>query len=174
MGLHIAYEFHGYRFEPFNARLLAGQDVIPLTAKASDTLLVLVQRPGVIVTKQDLMAAVWPGVAVEENNLNQQISTLRKALSRDDDVVTIETVPRRGYRLVGPVRAIDVDGSSGRGPAAVLARSLSAPARRRPSVIVITAMTAAIAAALAVAVNSGVVRGTSGARGAQPADHTQE
>ena len=81
---HIAYEFHGYRFEPFNARLLAGPDVIPLTAKASDTLLVLVQKPDVIVTKQDLMAAVWPGVAVEENNLNQQISTLRKALSRDD------------------------------------------------------------------------------------------
>jgi len=170
MSRHIAYEFHGYRFEPFNARLLAGQDVIPLTAKASDTLLALVQRPGVIVTKQDLMAAVWPGVAVEENNLNQQISTLRKALSRDDDVVTIETVPRRGYRLVGPVRAIDMDGLPEVAPVPVVPPS-AAPARRR-SVIVITAMTAAIVAALAVAVNSGVVRGTSAANGS-PADHTR-
>ena len=129
MGLHIAYEFHGYRFEPFNARLLAGQDVIPLTAKASDTLLVLVQQPGVIVTKQDLMTAVWPGVAVKENNLNQQISTLRKALSRDDAAVTIETVPRRGYRLVGPVRAIDVQDPPAAVPPSPSRRAPSAPAR---------------------------------------------
>src|SRR5262245_19568172 len=100
-----AFEFGDFRFEPANLRLYYQTHVIALTTKTSDTLLVLVQHPDSLVTKETLMAAVWPGVAVEENNLNQQISTLRKALAQNGGPELIETVPRRGYRFLGPVRA---------------------------------------------------------------------
>jgi DNA-binding winged helix-turn-helix (wHTH) protein len=102
-----SYDLGGCVFEPFNARLLRGTDVTPLTAKASDMLLALVRHENVIVPKDALMSAVWPGLAVEENNLNQQISALRKALTACNAGVSIETVPRRGYRLSGPVQAIE-------------------------------------------------------------------
>ena len=77
---------------------------IPLPGKAFDTLRVLLERHGRLVSKQDLMNAVWPESAVEENNLDRNISTLRKALG---DQTTgepfIETVPRVGYRFIAPV-----------------------------------------------------------------------
>jgi DNA-binding winged helix-turn-helix (wHTH) protein len=61
------------------------------------------------------MAAVWPDTAVDENNLSQQISLLRKTLGRDREQELIETVPRRGYRFVAPVRKIEaVPGAVGR------------------------------------------------------------
>ncbi len=107
MDKNLSYEFGAYRFEPSQARLVCGDQVIRLTTKASDTLLALVERPDVVVSKDDIINAVWPGLAVEENNLNQQISAVRKALSNNGHTVTIETVPRKGYRLVGPVRRID-------------------------------------------------------------------
>jgi DNA-binding winged helix-turn-helix (wHTH) protein/Tfp pilus assembly protein PilF len=106
MTAKVAYEFAGFRFEPFNARLVYGATVIPLTLKAADTLSVLVTRPDILVTKDDLMAAVWPDAVVEENNLNQQISILRKALAQNGNAPLIETVPRRGYRFTGSVRAV--------------------------------------------------------------------
>lgn len=104
----VAYEFGGYRFEPDNVRLVRGDAIVPLTAKAADILLALVQHPNVLVSKDALMSAGWPDTAVEENNLNQQISALRKALSHDGAPIEIETVPRRGYRLAVPVRRIEV------------------------------------------------------------------
>jgi pimeloyl-ACP methyl ester carboxylesterase/DNA-binding winged helix-turn-helix (wHTH) protein len=77
---------------------------IPLPGKAFDTLCVLLERHGRLVSKQDLMNAVWPESVVEENNLDRNISTLRKALG---DQTTgepfIETVPRVGYRFIAPV-----------------------------------------------------------------------
>lgn len=105
-----AYEFGGFRFEPFNLRLLHQDQVLSLTGKATDTLLVLVQHPDTLVTKEAVIQAVWPDIAVEENNLNQQISVLRKVLAQTGERELIETVARRGYRFVGPVRAIDVAG----------------------------------------------------------------
>lgn len=104
----VAYEFSGFRFEPFNLRLLHRGRVIPLTGKSVDTLLVLLQHPDTLVTKETLMAAVWPDLAVEENNLNRQISILRKALAQDSEPELIETVPRHGYRFAGPVRPVDL------------------------------------------------------------------
>ncbi len=105
----VAYEFGGFRFEPANARLVFGTTVIPLTLKAADTLTVLVTKPDVLVTKDELMAAVWPDAIVEENNLNQQISALRKALGQNGNAAFIETVPRLGYRFVGRVRAVSTE-----------------------------------------------------------------
>src|SRR5216684_6020767 len=91
-----------YRFGPFEIdleqRLLfrAG-DSIPLTPKAFDTLAVLVARQGKLVDKAELLKLVWPETFVEENNLTQNISLLRKVLGEGE---YIETIPRRGYRFV--------------------------------------------------------------------------
>ncbi len=77
--------------------LFRGAELVPLTPKALDTLAVLTAQAGSIVSKSELMSRVWPDTFVEENNLNQSISALRKALGAD---ASIETIPRRGYRLV--------------------------------------------------------------------------
>jgi DNA-binding winged helix-turn-helix (wHTH) protein len=98
------YEFGGYRVEPFNDRLIHDGRTIDLTQKASETLLALVRQPDVLLTKEDLLATVWRGTAVEENNLTQQVSALRRLLAPGGADVFIQTVPRRGYRFTGPVR----------------------------------------------------------------------
>lgn len=98
------FEFGPFRLEQSERRLTYKDRPIPLPGKAFDTLRVLLERHGRLVSKQDLMNAVWPESAVEENNLDRNISTLRKALG---DQTTgepfIETVPRVGYRFIAPV-----------------------------------------------------------------------
>jgi DNA-binding winged helix-turn-helix (wHTH) protein/pimeloyl-ACP methyl ester carboxylesterase len=100
-----------YRFGPFHLdarerRLSRGDEVISLRLKVFDTLLVLVENAGRLVTKQELLDAVWPETTVEENNLNHNVSVLRKALGdRATGQQYIETVPRVGYRFVAPVDA---------------------------------------------------------------------
>ena len=88
-----------FRLDLRQHALFRGGDLVPLTPKAFDTLAALANRPGEIVAKDELMALVWPDTFVEENNLNQCISALRKALGAR---VLIETIPRRGYRLIIP------------------------------------------------------------------------
>ena len=100
----IIYEFGQFRLEPEERRLLRGDQSVPLTGKAFNTLRVLVERHGTLVSKQDLLSAVWPETTVEENNLDRNISTLRKALGEQTNGQPfIETVPRVGYRFVAPV-----------------------------------------------------------------------
>jgi TolB-like protein/Tfp pilus assembly protein PilF len=100
------FEFGPFRLEAREHRLLRGKDVVPITGKAFATLKVLVQRQGSLVSKRDLMEAVWPGVAVEENNLDRSISMLRKALGdQDSGEPYIQTVPRVGYRFVASLRS---------------------------------------------------------------------
>lgn len=78
-------------------------EVVPLTPKALDVLAALCERPGEVVTKDELMRRVWPDTFVEEANLTVHVSALRKALGRQaDGRPWIETVSRRGYRYVGP------------------------------------------------------------------------
>jgi serine/threonine-protein kinase len=85
-------------------RLLKGETCVPLTAKAFETLCVLLAKSGKTVSKSDLMDAVWGETAVEENNLTQQISALRKALGeRPNDHRFIVTVPGRGYSFVAEI-----------------------------------------------------------------------
>jgi DNA-binding winged helix-turn-helix (wHTH) protein/pimeloyl-ACP methyl ester carboxylesterase len=100
---------HTYRFGAFHLdiaerRLSRGGAALPLRLKVFDTLRVLVENAGRLVTKEELLQAVWPDTAVEENNLNHNVSILRKVLG---DKATgqsfIETVPRVGYRFVAPV-----------------------------------------------------------------------
>ncbi|HJT65451.1 MAG TPA: tetratricopeptide repeat protein [Pyrinomonadaceae bacterium] len=81
--------------------LLREGELVPLTPKVFDILLVLVQSSGQVVAKDDLMKRVWPNTFVEEGNLTQNISLLRKALGETPGGAQfIETVPRRGYRFV--------------------------------------------------------------------------
>ena len=100
-----------FRFGPFHLdarerRLSRGGEVIPLRLKVFDTLLVLVENAGRLVTKQELLDRVWPETTVEENNLNHNVSVLRKALGeKATGQQYIETVPRVGYRFAAPVDA---------------------------------------------------------------------
>jgi pimeloyl-ACP methyl ester carboxylesterase/DNA-binding winged helix-turn-helix (wHTH) protein len=100
-----------YRFGPFHLdvrerRLSRGSEVIPLRLKVFDTLLALVENAGRLVTKQELLDTVWPETTVEENNLNHNVSVLRKALGeKATGQQYIETVPRVGYRFAASVDA---------------------------------------------------------------------
>jgi Tol biopolymer transport system component/DNA-binding winged helix-turn-helix (wHTH) protein len=99
------YEFGPFRLDPVRRRLLRKGKPVPLTPKAFDTLLELVRQSGKTIEKDDLMREVWPDAVVEENNLNQNISALRRSLgdSRQDSQY-IATIPGSGYRFVAEVR----------------------------------------------------------------------
>jgi DNA-binding winged helix-turn-helix (wHTH) protein/pimeloyl-ACP methyl ester carboxylesterase len=98
-----------YAFGPFELdaddRLLMHEGaIVPLTPKALDTLLILVERRGHVVSKDELLERVWPDSFVEQNNLAQNISALRKALGeKEGGPRYIDTVPKRGYRFIVPV-----------------------------------------------------------------------
>jgi Tol biopolymer transport system component/DNA-binding winged helix-turn-helix (wHTH) protein len=99
------YEFGPFRLDPLRRRLLRDNEPVPLTPKAFETLLALVQNQGKTIEKDDLMRRVWPDAVVEENNLNQNITALRKSLgdSRQQSQY-IATVPGFGYRFVAEVK----------------------------------------------------------------------
>ena len=101
------YEFGPFRLDPQKRRLMRDGEVLRLTPKAFDLLLVLVEERGRTVEKDELFAKVWPGVVVEENNLNQNITALRKSLgdSRQESQY-IATIPGVGYRFVAEVNEI--------------------------------------------------------------------
>src|SRR5499425_181960 len=110
-GLRVdgVYEFGDFRLHAAERQLTARTDGRPivLTPKALDALHFLLQHPGELLDKSTLIAAVWPNVVVEENNLNQVISALRRALGDGSAGRRfIVTVPGRGYQFVAPVRAV--------------------------------------------------------------------
>jgi DNA-binding winged helix-turn-helix (wHTH) protein/pimeloyl-ACP methyl ester carboxylesterase len=102
------YAFGPFRLEVRERRLLCEGQAVPLRTKVFDTLRVLAEHSGRLLTKHELMETIWPDAVVEENNLNHNISTLRRALGEQ---VTgqryIETVPRVGYRFVADVTSSD-------------------------------------------------------------------
>ena len=109
------YEFGDFRLLAAQRRLTARTDgrVIELTPKALDTLHFLVQHPGELLDKSTLIAAVWPNIVVEENNLNQVVSALRRALGDGSGGRRfIVTVPGRGYQFVAQVREVSDEGPS--------------------------------------------------------------
>lgn len=96
-----SYEFGRFRLITAERVLLREGELVPLTPKVFDILVTLVEHGGQVVAKDDLMKRVWPNTFVEEGNLTQNISLLRKALGESPGGVQfIETVPRRGYRFV--------------------------------------------------------------------------
>src|SRR5436853_4050152 len=99
------YEFGPFRLVPAERLLLDADKPVPLPPKAFDTLLVLVQHSGHVVTKDDLIKLVWPDAFVEESNLNHYVSLLRKTLNDSNKgEAYIETVRRYGYRFNADVR----------------------------------------------------------------------
>ncbi|MEA2206214.1 MAG: eukaryotic-like serine/threonine-protein kinase [Blastocatellia bacterium] len=100
------YVFGVFRIDVTERVLLGEQGPVSLTPKAFDLLLCLVENSGHILAKDELMQQVWPDSFVEENNLAQNISTLRKALEAGGEKF-IETVPRRGYRFAATVNEIE-------------------------------------------------------------------
>jgi DNA-binding winged helix-turn-helix (wHTH) protein/TolB-like protein/tetratricopeptide (TPR) repeat protein len=103
----IAFEFGPFRLEPAERLLLRNGEVIPVTAKAFETLLVLVRRRGHLVEKSELMVAVWEGSFVEEGNIAVAVSMLRKVLGDEGkDHTYIQTIAKRGYRFIGEVREL--------------------------------------------------------------------
>src|SRR4026209_1172989 len=107
---NLSYEFGRFRLNVADRILLRDGEVVPLTPKVFDILLTLVENRGQVVSKEGLMKRVWPDMFVEEGNLSQNISLLRKALGESPGGVQfIETVPRRGYRFVAAISEKPVD-----------------------------------------------------------------
>ena len=99
------YLFDGFRVDAGERILFKDSREVPLTPKVFDTLLVLLENSSHVLTKKELMQQVWPDSFVEENNLAQNISILRKALGASTTGEHyIQTVPKRGYRFVADVR----------------------------------------------------------------------
>jgi DNA-binding winged helix-turn-helix (wHTH) protein len=96
-------EFGRFRLLSRRRQLLADGVPVELGTRAFDVLMVLVESRGLLVTKDELFNRVWPGTIVEENNLQVQISALRKALGADRDFIV--TVSGRGYRFTAEVRS---------------------------------------------------------------------
>ena len=101
------FEFGEFRIDPSNRTLRRHESAVALQRRAFDVLLYLVQNPGRVVTKDELLKHVWPDAFVDENNLTQSISVLRKALDDHPGANTyITTLPGRGYQFVAPVRVV--------------------------------------------------------------------
>ena len=98
------HNFGPFRLDADAEILFRGAEPLPVGKRAVALLRVLVERPGVPVSKDALIEAAWSGLAVEESNLPVQIAALRKVLSEEPGgECWIETLPRRGYRFVGPI-----------------------------------------------------------------------
>ncbi len=100
------YEFGKFVLDPQERVLLADGKPVHLSDKVFDTLLLLVEQNGRLLTKKEMMEALWEESFVEEGNLAKNISRLRKILTTDGESL-IETLPKRGYRFAAPVQRID-------------------------------------------------------------------
>ena len=108
MSARQVYAFGPFVLDPARHLLVRDGQPVPLTPKAFDALLILIERREQVMSKDDLLQLLWPDVVVEESNLSQQISHLRKAL--DDEASEpryIVTLPKRGYRFVATVTIRD-------------------------------------------------------------------
>ena len=117
--MELTYALGPFRLDPSTGVVLHGGEPVPLGPRAVAVLATLVARADRYVTKDDILAAAWPGLVVEENSLAAQVSAIRRAFRIVPGADRwIETLPKRGYRFVGPVEAV----AERRGEAKVLAR----------------------------------------------------
>jgi Tol biopolymer transport system component/DNA-binding winged helix-turn-helix (wHTH) protein len=122
----VLYIFGSFTLDPVVGLLRKQGTVIPLPNKSFELLALLVQRRGQLVTKEELLSALWPNLAVEENNLARHISNLRKVLEDDrTDHEFIVTAPGRGYRFVALVQEISRELLPGGNPSAATAGDAS-------------------------------------------------
>src|SRR5215831_2784000 len=163
------YEFGRFRLDVDEGFLLRDGEVVPLTRKAFELLMALVEDSGHVFTKEELLKRVWPDSFVEEANLSRHVYALREALGESQsEQKFIETVPRRGYRFVAPVREIHDEGEDvllaehttarivaeeidkDPAPAALPAALLPAPKNHFGRLAVVIAATAIAAAVIAI------------------------
>jgi TolB-like protein/DNA-binding winged helix-turn-helix (wHTH) protein/tetratricopeptide (TPR) repeat protein len=148
------YEFGPFRLEPDERKLLRGNEIVELTPKAFDTLLLLVRSSGHLLEKDELINMLWPETFVEEGSLSNNIFLLRKALG--ENPAFIETVPRRGYRFVGAVRQFPPAAPTHlERPADASAPGITSPAKARRPWRSRAALGVAIGAVLASVVLAG-------------------
>src|SRR5712692_4883455 len=104
------YEFVPFRIDAGRRLLMREGSPIPLTPKAFDTLLALVENNGRVLEKEELMKMLWPDSFVEERNLTVNISALRKALGESaSDHRYVVTIPGQGYCFVADVKQLPSD-----------------------------------------------------------------
>jgi DNA-binding winged helix-turn-helix (wHTH) protein/TolB-like protein/Flp pilus assembly protein TadD len=111
------YEFDQFCLDASQRILLHDRQETPLSPKVFETLLLLVENSGRVLGKEELLQTIWPDSLVEESSLTQNISLLRKALGEGGDGRRfIETVPKRGYRFIAPVRVVNKEPPAGEAP----------------------------------------------------------
>ncbi|HLK21041.1 MAG TPA: winged helix-turn-helix domain-containing protein [Bryobacteraceae bacterium] len=124
----VIYEFGPFRLDPQRHALFKTGQPVSLPPKAFDILTLLLERRDALVSKTDLLSRIWPHAFVEENNLAQHVSLLRKTLGETrENPQYIETLPRIGYRFIGEVREVQDGRENGISPAAVLLPGVAAP-----------------------------------------------
>jgi len=106
------YEFGEFQPDRVNKTLLRKGILVPLTPKVFDTLLLLVERPGQLVEKDEFVRQLWPETFVEDAALAENISRLRRALGDADTQRIIATVPKRGYRFIAVVNKVNLTDSA--------------------------------------------------------------
>src|SRR5215207_8758885 len=107
--LEKIYSFDRFQLDAGERLLFDGVKTIPLAPKVFDTLLLLIENSGRILNKERMMKEIWEDSYVEENNLAQNISYLRRVLGETKVKKFIETVPKFGYRFIAPVERVEPD-----------------------------------------------------------------
>lgn len=126
----MIYQFADFRLDATHRMLLSKTgEVLPIASRAFDALLLFVQHPGELLDKLTLMKTIWPNTIVEENNLNQHISALRRLLGETpEEHRFIVTIPGRGYRFVAPVTCEAASVAASAAPIGPVPDAASAPA----------------------------------------------
>src|SRR6185503_13767586 len=106
-GSSIRYAFGPFVLDPGAYRLLKQDTPLALSPKALDLLLLFVDRPAMLLTKDDILTALWPDVAVTDNAITKVVSEVRQALGDDSaSPQYVETVARRGYRFIALIEKV--------------------------------------------------------------------
>ena len=127
---HI-YEFEDFRADPAEQLLLHEGQPVALSPKVFETLLILLESEGRLIDKEDFISRLWPGVFVEDVALAKYISHLRRILAEGKTgTEMIQTVPKRGYRFVVPVRKV-LDQTAEPSPAVDLPAAPAEPGQGR-------------------------------------------
>lgn len=146
----ICFRFGPFLLDTMQHALLKKGRAVPLTPKTYDTLLVLVQNSGRMLSKEELMHTLWPDSFVEESNLTQQVSLIRRALGDSaGDPRYVVTVPSRGYRFIAEVKHFpeerpgpDLDSAPQTSPGK--ADTLDGPSARIPDSAMLVASTGSL------------------------------
>ena len=118
----IIYEFGPFCLDIHRHALSRSGQPVSLPPKAFEILLLLLENRNNLLSKTDLLSRIWPDAVVEENNLAQHVSLLRKTLGENREMPRyIETVPRVGYRFIGEVRVVETGHANGDVIAAICA-----------------------------------------------------